>query len=69
MKQKKNKTAAHLQSVPRFFAGDKLGFVGVFLKRTKYKIRVGRGLAPAAGFAVNYGTVKTVPYAPKTIRA
>ena len=35
-----------------------MGFVGVFLERTKYRIRVGRGLAPAAGFAVNYGTGK-----------
>ena len=30
----------------------------MFLERTKYRIRVGRGLAPAAGFAVNYGTGK-----------
>ena len=31
----------------------KLGFLGVFLERTIYRIRVGRGLAPAAGFDVN----------------
>ena len=34
----------------------KLGVEGVFLERTKYRIRVGRGLAPAAGFAVNSET-------------
>ena len=34
------------------------GGVGVFLERTKYRIRVGRGLAPAARFALNYGTDK-----------
>ncbi len=26
---------------------DKLGVAGVFLERTKYRVRVGRGLAPA----------------------
>ena len=31
----------------------KLGVEGVFLERTKYRIRVGRGLAPAAEFEVN----------------
>ena len=30
-----------------FVRKDKLGVVGVFLERTKYRIRVGRGLAPA----------------------
>ena len=40
------KTARRLQT-------NQLGFVGVFLERTKYRIRVGRGLAPAAEFEVN----------------
>ena len=59
-------------AVSRLPAGKeyKLEFVGAFLERTKYRIRVGRGLAPAArcpnsenfvpaaGFALNYGTGK-----------
>ena len=47
-----------LLEILRFAQDDKWGFVGVFLERTKYRIRVGRGLAPAAGFALNYGTDK-----------
>ena len=37
-----------LLEILRFAQDDKWGFVGVFLERTKYRIRVGRGLAPAA---------------------
>ena len=47
-----------LSAILRFAQDDKLGFVGVFLERTKYRIRVGRGLAPAAEFAVDCGTGK-----------
>ena len=40
-----------LLEILRFAQDDKLGFVGVIYT-------VGRGLAPAAGCAVNYGTGK-----------
>ena len=53
-----------LLEILRFAQDDKLEFVGEFRNgqdrslRTKCIFRVGRGLAPAAGFAVKYGTDK-----------
>ena len=44
------------KSLQSFFFISQIGGCGGVLERTKYRVRVGRGLAPAAGFAVNYGT-------------
>ena len=46
------------KSLQSFFFFSQIGVCGGVLERTKYRVRVGRGLAPAAGFAVNYGTDK-----------
>ena len=42
----------------------KFGFVGVFLERTKYRIRVGRGLAPAVNLhrTPRRGQAPALPY-------
>ena len=51
-----------LLEILRFAQDDKLGFVGMFLERTKYRIRVGRGLAPAVSAPSDEGAVKCVAF-------